>query len=94
MCSCIHATGPPALLPCCQPPPLLPLNNSHLLGFPHPRPNRTIIRESVTVTTQRDFKDLLQSQAFEVTKSLTRIQLSACANRYTGTSFLNPHKIP
>lgn len=32
----------------CQPPPLLPLHNSHLLGFPRPRPNRTIITESVT----------------------------------------------
>lgn len=52
-----HRTpSPSSSLP---PPPLLPLSNSHLLGFPHPRPNRTRIRESVTVTTQKDFKDLL-----------------------------------
>lgn len=71
---------PCVLLSHCQPPPLLPLDTSHFLGFPHPRPNHTIIRKSVTVTIQRDCKDLLQSQAFEVTKSLTCIQLSACAN--------------
>lgn len=67
----LHATGPCVLLPHCQPPPLLPLNNSHLLVFPHPRPNHTIIRESVTVTTQRTSKVSLQSQALEVTQSLT-----------------------
>lgn len=52
-----------------------PTPHSHLLGFPRPHPNHTVIRESVTVTAQRDLKGFLQSQASEVTKSLTRIQV-------------------
>lgn len=45
----LWATGPLRPPSHCQPPPLLPLHNSHLLGFPRPRPNRTIITESVTI---------------------------------------------
>lgn len=45
----LRATGPLCPPSHCQPPPLLPLHNSHLLGFPRPRPNRTIITESVTI---------------------------------------------
>jgi hypothetical protein len=34
----------------------LPLNSAHLLGFPRPRPNHTAIRDSVSVSAQRDLK--------------------------------------
>lgn len=37
-------------------PLLLPLNSAHLLGFPHPRPNHTAIRDSVSISAQRDLK--------------------------------------
>lgn len=78
--SALHL-GPCSLPPPCQPPPPLPLHSSHLLGFPHPRPNRTIITESVTVTTQRDLKARPQPQASAVTQSNRHPSLVVCPLR-------------